>query len=366
MHCLYLTCRKNWLEYHLHHLNMTVETTQRLVEQLFLSDPGVDDAMAILVAAAMYKDPAFIATYGNDATRVTADNLLSLGNFIQTNLKDSQKLRLAKGADRPFISLREYRPNTPDHNLYFIHGQDAMEGVHIVGNAALTSQKTIYQTAREQSQKVDLFSLGAATDLFYYMWDEKRRKNINSITVMGGVLFAQGNVDPHVEANMRHNPWAFRKVLQWAQKDNIDVTLVTLDITHDESLAFTPEKAAEMVDVLRQKGSHKIADLIEKFGTGTYSNFYRGREGIYEASPPYDEHKFPGPPIHDLTALMIQRHPELFQFRAEKLPVKVSKNGDVGSAAFYMNPDGYVKVVTGVKDAKKYWDLITEYLARYN
>lgn len=332
---------------------MTSEENRKTV---LITDPGVDDAVGILVAAAIDNRAVCISTYGNAETDITTRNLNGIASFIHENLrKPNTSLQIYKGADRPLTSEKPYTPD--GGSLYFIHGMYAIEGLY-----KDSSDKAEESDHLMLTQGTDIFSLGATTELVKVL--RKQKSSIQSITMMGGVLYQQGNKAPHVEANLVHDAIATAEILETVKKEKIRFTLVPLDLTQHEGLILTMDRLHQILSQLSEDGSESVAKLLDHLcgEDSTYRSFYLQKIGLYDKD--FRPRRFKGNAIHDLTAVLVKHHPELFRF--EEMPVVALENGALGIPTAWMNlPQEKIRVAVDVVDIEGYWQKTSEYLSYY-
>lgn len=331
--------------------------------KLIISDPGIDDAIALFVSAAIPENLAFIATYGNATTTITSANLNGITDFIHKNLKPNFKKSIPAytGTDRPLKSKKPY-----EANLDFIHGEKVCEGQFNNYKPLKNPSTVLYKKIIRENKKIDVISVGAITELAIILQTVEMLKHINSITFMGGALFVQGNRDTHVEANLYDDPQALDIVLRLCAKKGIPLTIVPLDVTENPDLELTTKRITNICNKLNKKSSENIADMLMKLAgpKSTYPNFYRSKRGVISHIPPITKRLFKGSPIHDLTAKLVKTHPQIFTMI--KIPIIQRYPGVLGVPTSWMNPPKYEHtVVMDIKDPEKYWDITVEYLSKY-
>jgi purine nucleosidase len=219
---------------------------------VIISDPGIDDAIALFAAAALPEETSFVATYGNASTIISSSNLNGITDFIQKNLKPEFKKNISAytGADRPLKTKKPY-----EKNLVFIHGEKACEGQFNKYQPIKTPSSLLYEKIIKENNKIDVISLGALTEIAIMLKNHMLLKKINSITFMGGALFTQGNIDTHIEANLSPDPEALDIVLQITAKYAIPLTIVPLDATENPNLELTTERLTEICKKLKKNCS---------------------------------------------------------------------------------------------------------------
>jgi purine nucleosidase len=319
--------------------------------KIFITDPGVDDAIAILIASAREKEIAFVATFGNGPTKTTYQNLNTLKKWITKNTNISLPIYIGTDhildAERPFTG----------EDVQFIHGKNLLEGITSSNENGIPSSH-LYNDIATKNQPVDILSLGAVTELAMILKTKSIIPHIKSITVMGGTFYNQGNVAPRVEANFSHDPKALRYVVQSAEIHQIPLMIVPLDLTEKEELELTSNRLEELTGGLEQNTADLLHKLVGK--NSTYPNFYRGKRGVYHFTNPLKEHHFKSCPIHDLTSYMVLIHPELFTTVTR--PVITGQDGSIAIPTSWMEKGIECSIALEIKDPKSYWKLIKKYL----
>jgi pyrimidine-specific ribonucleoside hydrolase len=215
------------------------------------TDPGVDDAVALLVAMGSPEArlAAVTTVHGNVDLATTTDNaqrLLALGGRAD--------VPLAMGADRPLVHPQQFRAAD-------WHGPDGLGGLaHTLPDPAATPDprgavELMAETLRESATPVTIAAIGPLTNiaLFLAVHPELAPK-IGRLVVMGGAL-SGGNTTAAAEFNVWSDPEAARRVLV---EEPLPTTLVPLDLTHRawvdaawlDALAASGPRGATMAHVL--------------------------------------------------------------------------------------------------------------------
>ena len=262
---------------------------------LFDTDPGVDDAMALLF---LHRHPAvrlagITTVFGNAEIETTTRNALYLAERFGIDAP------VARGAALPLV--RPPRGAAPE-----VHGDDGLG--NLAGPLATTrrpdprpAHRFIIDTLRAHPGEVTLVAVGPLTNLALALAEEPAIASlVRHVVVMGGAFGVHGqggNVSPVAEANMLSDPHAADAVLtaSWP------VTVVGLDVTHQvlmDHAAFERLRAegGEAGEFLWQASRH-------------YVGFYGRAVGVQ------------GCYVHDSSAVACALAPELFETRRRAVRV---------------------------------------------
>ncbi|MGH3981327.1 MAG: nucleoside hydrolase [Pseudonocardiaceae bacterium] len=184
------------------------------------TDPGVDDAVALMLAAASPELQLLAVTtvFGNAGVEVSTANALRL-----RALADLGDLPVAAGAARPLVYPRAQRTDS-------WHGSDGLGGradllpepigpAHQRGAVALMADLLHVAAA-----PVTLVAIGPLTNIALLLATHPQVKSrIDRIVIMGGRLSGLP-----AESNIHSDPEAARRVLV---EEDVPTTLVPLDLT---------------------------------------------------------------------------------------------------------------------------------------
>ena len=258
------------------------------------TDPGIDDAMAILYAiAAPEIDLLGLTTvFGNVTTPKATRNALYL--LEQAGIE----IPVAEGLHRPRIG-----PPFPPTSA--VHGAEGFGtlAVPTPQRRALveTAPEYLVRMARAHQGELLLCPIGPLTNIAAAMeLDPSFCSNLKGMVVMGGSLRAGGNITPAAEANFYHDPHAADFVL----RHGCNMTLVGLDVTNRVICprSFFARLASE---------SPKMGGLLQDMAE-FYIDFYE------------TVGKFAGCGMHDPSALVACIAPELFTTEPHALRVTLS------------------------------------------
>lgn len=253
------------------------------------TDPGIDDAMAILFAEA-HPDVELMGittVYGN----ATIDN--ATHNALYLKQKFGMNAIVAKGADKPLIKA-------PVGATVVVHGEEGFGDVKAPSSLNVTAiDKPAYQyiidSVREQPGEIILVAVGPLTNLALALEaDPEIVHLVKEVVVMGGAFGEndhRGNVTPYAEANIHDDPHAADKVFtaSWP------VVIIGLDVT--EESFFTGQYLDQLRDDAGEVGQF-IWDVSRY-----YLKFYSEKVGM------------DGCHVHDPSAIAYVIDPTLFNLR---------------------------------------------------
>jgi pyrimidine-specific ribonucleoside hydrolase len=185
------------------------------------TDPGVDDAVALMLAAASPQAQLLAVTtvFGNAGVEVTTANALRL-----RSLAGLGNLPVAAGAGRPLVYPQQHRRTASRHGLDGLGGHADLLGepsgpVNALG--AVTLMATLLHGA---VAPVTLVAIGPLTNIALLLAVHPEVKpRIDRIVIMGGNLSGSP-----AEFNISSDPEAARRVLV---EEDLPTTLVPLDVT---------------------------------------------------------------------------------------------------------------------------------------
>lgn len=266
---------------------------------IYDTDPGVDDAMA-LVFQALHPQIELLgvtSVFGNSTIDITTRNALYLAQRFAPGVP------VARGAAAP---LRRAAPAPVD----WIHGDDGLgnTGLRASGQSALdtrSAHRFIIDTVRAHPHEVTLIAVGPLTNLALALGEDPQIASlVKRVVVMGGAFGAggvNGNVSPAAEANIIGDPEAADIVFgaQWP------VAIVGLDVT--ERTVMTTEYLAKLRDDAGEVGRF-VWDVSRHYEAFHQSS--AGLGGIY---------------VHDASAVAYVLAPHLYVTRTG--PVRVLTEG---------------------------------------
>ncbi|GGX74742.1 nucleoside hydrolase [Saccharospirillum salsuginis] len=226
------------------------------------TDPGIDDAMAILFAfkASTVEVLGLTTIFGNVGVDRATDNALSLTEL------SGIATPVARGAAAPLKM-------DPRQHADYVHGADGFGNIGWPGPKRKPDPRSaaqfIVDSVLEAPGEVTLVALGPLTNLALALELEPDiAGQVREVVLMGGAVHETGNVSPVAEANIINDPHAADAVFGagWP------VTMLGLDVTHQVLL-----KAA-VLDRIRQANPDQ-GDFLSQ-AAEHYFNFYRQSLGI--------------------------------------------------------------------------------------
>jgi purine nucleosidase len=249
------------------------------------TDPGQDDAVAILLALASpeLEVLGITAVAGNVPLALTTLNTRKICEVAKR-----PDIKVFAGCDRPIKQALV----TAEH----VHGKSGLDGIELPEpKMELQSQHGvdfIIETLRNApSGSVTLCPLGPLTNIataFEKAPDIVER--VQEIVLMGGAYFEVGNVTPAAEFNIYVDPEAADIVF----KSGVKITLMPLDVTHK---VLVTKQRLEAYKTMGFVGDVVIGwmDFFERFDIAKYGSA--------------------GGPLHDPTVIAYLLKPEIFTGR---------------------------------------------------
>lgn len=302
------------------------------------TDPGQDDALAILLA---FGSPeleilGITAVAGNvplALTEVNARKICELAGRLEA--------KVFAGADRPLM-----RPLiTAEH----VHGKTGLDGPDLPEPAMPLQEQhavdfIIDSLRNEERGSVTLCALGPLTNIAHVLIRAPElASRIREIVLMGGGFFEGGNITPTAEFNIYVDPQAAQVVLQ----SGVPVVILPLDVTHK---VLTTANRIDRFRAMGTKSGDASVALLEFFER-------------------FDEEKYgsDGGPLHDPNVIAYVLKPELYGGRYCNVTVDASNELTLGMtiADWWGVTDRprnafYVRHV----DDEAFFDLLIERVAR--
>ena len=265
------------------------------------TDPGQDDAVAILLALASpeLEILGITTVAGNVPLNLTTKNAL-----IITEMAGREDINVYAGCDSPLS-----RPLITAEN---VHGATGLDGPELINPTKKVKEDHavdfIIKTLRDHTPNtVTLCPLGPLTNIATAF---KKAPDIISkvkqVVLMGGAYFEVGNVTPTAEFNIFVDPEAASYVFNLG----LDLVIMPLDVTH--KALTTPER----ID--------KFSKLNTKCGT-----FVAEMTAFFER---FDKDKYgtEGAPLHDPCVIAYLLNPEIFSGRRINVEIETDSELTLG------------------------------------
>ena len=293
------------------------------------TDPGLDDAVAILFALA---SPAF---------EVLGLTTVSGNIGLATVTRNAGRiLALAGRADIPVIAGAAAPLARQGFDTVEIHGDDGLGGVAFPepdANAPVRDSAPLWLAEtliRHPVGSVDILALGPLSNVARLVAEHPHAAGrVGRIIAMGGAIEERGNIGPHSEFNLAADPEAADIVL----RAGLPLVLIPLDVTRKV------RATRAYLDRLRASGrpsAQAAADVIEAYFQSTTGGTSR--------------------PLHDPCVMLYAERPDLFGLDDFALTVDLGDGVDAG--ALLRGEEGpSVKVAMRV-DAEAALDLLARRL----
>lgn len=189
---------------------------------IFDTDPGIDDAMAILfaLAAPELEIVGLTTIFGNVHADLATQNALRLLEFAGRT-----DIPVAHGAHKPLHC-------TFDQPADYVHGANGLGGVYLPEPTGQPDPRCaaqfIVDAVMSQPGEITLVPVGPLTNIALALMLEPRIvERVAGVVLMGGAATVNGNVNPAAEANIWNDPHAADRVFTagWP------VVMLGLDVT---------------------------------------------------------------------------------------------------------------------------------------
>jgi len=300
-----------------------MKTTKLLLD----CDPGLDDALALLLA---HSDPslelvAVTTVGGNVALENTTRNALELREFLGFT-----SVPVASGAAGPLV--RETK------NAAEVHGAGGVGDVSLPPATLPLDERgavdLIIETLRDAPGEIHLVAIGPMTNIALALRKEPRIATwAASFTMMGG-SFTRGNTTPAAEFNIYADPEAAAEVFAagW------EVVMVGLDLTLQ----------ALVDDEIRQR----MLDLGEL-----------GKELVVPLATFWNDPQDPewgGQAVHDVCAVAYLSRPDLFTSMPARVEVETAGQWTAGMTVTDFRVDNPNALVPVKLDVAGFWNYVLE------
>lgn len=302
------------------------------------TDPGQDDAVAILLALASPEELdvlGIVAVAGNVGLHHNANNALKIVELA------GKTVPVYAGCARP---LRRQLV-TAEH----VHGDTGLNGPDLPQPRLPLQEQhgvdyIIDTLMAAPAGTITLCTLGPLTNIAMALVKQPAiAERIAEIVMMGGAYFEVGNITPAAEFNIYVDPDAADIVL----RSGVPITMLPLDVTHQ--IQSTPDRLKA------------ILGLGNKAGKAVYE--------MLSFSEGFDLKKYgwTGAPLHDPTVIAYLLKPELFDGRQCNVVIETASELTIGmTVTDYWHVTERPRNVNYQRsgNAEGFYSLLTERLAR--
>ncbi|HZD24499.1 MAG TPA: nucleoside hydrolase [Acidimicrobiia bacterium] len=256
------------------------------------TDPGQDDAVAILAALAS-RDELNVAAITTVAGNVPIDKVTN-NALALVELANRPEVPVYRGCVRPMVN----RLVTAE----YVHGPTGLDGADLppprLEPAPGHAVDRIVELVNSRSEPTTICTLGPMTNVAMALVKEPTiAEKIDQIVSMGGGFFEGGNTTPAAEFNIYVDPHAAHVIFT----SGIPIVLMPLDVTHQA--LTTPERLQRFRDLGTPAGDAVTGML------GFYDRHDKVKYGLV------------GGPLHDPTVIAYLLSPELFG--GKEVPVEI-------------------------------------------
>ncbi len=302
------------------------------------TDPGQDDAVAILLALASPELDVLgvVAVAGNVPLKLTELNARKI-----CELAGRPDIRVFAGAVRPMVRALVTAEE--------VHGKTGLDGPDLPAPAMQLQPQhgvdfIVEALMAEPAGTVTLCPLGPLTNIALAMVREPRIvPRIREIVLMGGGYFEGGNTTPAAEFNIYVDPHAADIVF----RSGVPIVMMPLDVTHKA------RTTAKRIEAFRRSGNRasvataQMLDFFERFDEAKYGT--------------------DGGPLHDPCVIAYLIKPELFAGRHVNVTVETASELTMGATVVdWWGVTGRPRnaTVMGDVDAEGFFALLAERIGR--
>lgn len=303
------------------------------------TDPGQDDAVALLTALASPEELeilAITAVAGNVPLDLTVANSLAM-----VELANRPEVPVYRGSVGPMVKPLV----TAEH----VHGPSGLDGAGL-GPPTLTAAPghavdRIIEILLERGEgEVTLCTLGPLTNVGMALRREPRiASRIAELVMMGGGFFEGGNTTAAAEFNIYVDPHAAHVVFT----SGIPIVMMPLDVTH--KALTTPDLISRFAGIGNPAGT-SVAGMLDFFDR-------------------YDMEKYgsEGAPLHDPTVIAYLLEPDIFSGRHVNVQIETTPTITQGMTVidwWGVTEDPPNALVMNHLDPTRFFDLLVERIAR--
>lgn len=257
------------------------------------TDPGVDDALAFLIALVYPSLEIKLASsvYGNNKVDVTTENIFKIIHLYQKFCQvNGSKFPVVKGNGKPL--KRKYSP------FYEIHGKDGLgdSGLPGIKRPPVIQTKVedaIADIVYKDKNNISILCLGPLTNIANFVLKyPKYCRLVKEIVIMGGAFDYPGNTNLSVEANFGWDPDALKIVMDSGFRQ---IIIIPLNVTQIFQIGYDDFKNIKNLEVRK---------IFLKIFTN-YLSYYLNKKKEFLDPVTSEVVKFSGASVHDVLALYL-------------------------------------------------------------
>lgn len=295
------------------------------------TDPGQDDALAILLALASEEVEVLAITTvaGNVPQPLVTTNALAL-----LTLTDRTDIPVYRGCERPMLR--------PLYTAEYVHGPTGVDGADlpepIVQVEPGHAVDLIIEACLDAGDEpVTLCPMGPLTNIGMAMAKEPRIiRSIREIVWMGGAFDEAGNTTPLAEFNAFVDPHAAHIVFT----SGVPLTIFPLDVTH--RALMTPRYVEEL---------GACASVVARAAAGMV-RFYERHD--------VDKYDIPGAPMHDPCVIAYLVDPALFTGTERTISIDHDHEASIGNTSYVGEGQGARATVMTDVDADAFFRMLVD------
>ncbi|MBV8567078.1 MAG: nucleoside hydrolase [Methylobacteriaceae bacterium] len=303
------------------------------------TDPGQDDAVAILLALASPEELDVLAIVCVAGNVPLAQNSTNARKIVE--LSGRLDIPIYAGCVRPMRRSLV----TAEH----VHGKTGLDGPTLPEPKIELRQQhgvdfLIATLRAAEPRTITLCTLGPLTNVAMALVTAPEiASRVRAIVMMGGAYFEVGNITPSAEFNVYVDPEAADVVL----RSGIPITMVPLDASHG---VLSTRARLDRIGALGNRCGKAVVKLLnfsERFDLAKYGS--------------------KGAPLHDPCVIAYLLQPDLFEGRQINVTVETHSELTMGmTVADYWQITDRPRNVHYLRsaDADRFFDLLTRRLAR--
>jgi purine nucleosidase len=303
---------------------------------IFDTDPGIDDAMALLYLHACdnLELLGITTVLGNASIENCTSNALFLCEQFGVDAP------VYRGADQSVTG--EQSEDYPD----FVHGKNGLADIDVkVAGKSVEDQDAcsfLLETTKTNPDEITIVAVGRLTNIALAInKDQAFASRVKEIIFMGGAANCEGNVTPWAEANIIGDPEAASIVFN----AGIPLVMVGLDVT------LLTRMSHDFLDSLTSS-LPQLRNLLLSINK-VYA-------GYYKTSQDWDEF-----PVHDSSAIAYAHNPNLFGTEQGRLSC-ILDGEERGRTVFAPDSSGSHRVCLSVDSTAMLDDYLKNVTATYS